>query len=421
MPIIDRNSFGLELVPFQREHVKDSKRICWCGDPNCGGGLMGNPFGGRSSDEFNRAIFNAVFGRAEEPKAADAAVKKAREKVEKFILSVDHSTAWDDVVGNDEAKRALVDAIEEPCRNPEIYAFYGMTPPKGVLLYGPPGCGKTMFAKAAAAAVSRIHGTTAEVIVINGPDIQSPYVGVTEETIRDIFAYANEYKRYYGHPLTVFIDEADAILPDRTGKVRRVASYEEANVASFLAEMDGLKENGAFVILATNRPETIDEALLRDGRCDRKIKVERPNKAAVEQILRKAFYAVPLKHDLEDIVLAGVESFYNPHNILKDTHVILGMFDAQGTPEFKDITLNFCLEHIVSGAMVAGVPRRAKALAFQRDVASGTMTGITTDDVIGAVREIFQENKSLEHSYALKEFMGSEQVKALFTQRGRMQ
>ena len=120
----------------------------------------------------------------------------ARDAVKQYILEVNHDTAWDDVIGNDDARAALIEAIEEPKNNPDLYKFYGMTPPKGVLLHGPPGCGKTIFAKASAAAVSRVYGTKAEVMVINGPSMQSSYVGKTEETIRAIFSYAREYQAF---------------------------------------------------------------------------------------------------------------------------------------------------------------------------------------------------------------------------------
>lgn len=332
-------------------------------------------------------------------------LRTARDAVKEHLLDVDHDTAWDDIVGNDTARLALIEAIEEPARNPELYAHYSLTPPKGALLYGPPGCGKTMFAKAAAAAVGRAHGAKAEVLVINGPSIQSSYVGQTEAKIRSIFKYARLYQAHHKHPLTIFIDEAEVLFPDRTGRMRRVMPWEESQVAQFLSEMDGLNTMGAFVILATNRPEAIDEALLRDGRCDRKIKIERPTKLAVEHIVRKALADAPLGDDIETLVMAAAESFFNPHYVIRDGHVISAMLTRGGEIDIKDSAINFCLEHIVSGAMAAGVSRRARSRAFARDRLTGARSGIIVQDMLDAVREIYDENKGLEHSFAVKEFL----------------
>ena len=436
----------------QRRHEPrraDQRSICWCGDPRCDGGLRGpapsstgsNPYSSGRRDSMANIDFNDIerlarnlrgpdydrmmrdlmlggwgskpsgvrdaYMSVEQPTAPKEppAYTKAREAVKDYLLDVNPDTAWDDVVGNDDARAALVQAIEEPKLNPELYAFYGMTPPKGVLLFGPPGCGKTMFAKAAAAAVSRVYGAKAEVLVINGPSIQSPYIGKTEEIIRAIFAYAREYQKKNKHPLTVFFDEAEVLFPDRTGRTRKVFSYEESNVAQFLSEMDGLNACGAFVILATNRPEAIDEALLRDGRCDRKIKVSRPTREAVEHIVRKSLADAPMASGLEDLVVAAVESFFNPHYVIREGAVVRGMIDDAGQAKIKSDAVNFCLEHIVSGAMAAGVSRRARSSAFLRDRDSGKREGIQVQDVVDAVKQIFEENRTLEHSFALREFV----------------
>jgi SpoVK/Ycf46/Vps4 family AAA+-type ATPase len=351
----------------------------------------------------------------------------AREAVKEFLLAVDHRTAWDDIIGNDAARAALVEAIETPKQHPQLYAHYGMTPPRGVLLYGPPGCGKTMFAKAAAAAVGRVHGAKAEVLIINGPAIQSPYVGMTERKIREIFAFAREYQAHHQHPLTVFFDEAEALFPDRNGNGhgRPVYRYEESQVAQFLSEMDGLNAMGAFIILASNRPEMIDEALLRDGRCDRKIKVERPTRDAVEHILRKSLLDAPKAAAIDALVMAGVESFYNPHHVIQEGHILvarIGRGSAGGAPELaRDIAVNFCLEHIISGAMVAGTVRRAKSRAFARDRLTGVASGLQVDDMLAAVNEIFEENKPLEHAFAIREFIEGLPLQEMIEPKGRLQ
>ena len=423
----------------ERKHQRDKRGICWCGDPACGGGLVGgagsfrieeisiSPFSRASRDAeryltsgMERLIYGSIFQTAEAPgqSGPPKGYTEAREAVKDYLLEVNHATAWDDIVGNDAARTALMEAIEEPKLNPDLYDYYGMSTPKGVLLYGPPGCGKTMFAKAAAAAVGRIYGAKAEVLVINGPQIQSPYVGRTEEKIRAIFKFAREYAAYHKHPLTVFFDEAEVLFPDRTGRARRVMPWEESQVAQFLAEMDGLNTMGAFVILATNRPEAIDEALLRDGRCDRKIKVERPNRAAVEHILQKTLASAPCGDDVADLVMAGVESFFNPHYVIRDAHIIAGQMTADGPQLQRDIAVNFCLEHIVSGAMVVGLVQRAKSIAFARDRQTGERSGLKTADMMSAVRQVFDENKTLDHAFAMREWVESLQLKEMVRHGG---
>src|SRR5204863_180748 len=157
-------------------------------------------------------------------------------------------------VGNEAALEQLRDAIQAPVKHKELYQAYGMKMPKGALLSGPPGCGKTMFARAAASEMKRLYGEATEFISLSGSELQSMFIGETEARIKAIFTYAREYKAHHGHPLLVFMDEAEVLLPDRTGRIRRVASWEESQVATFLAEMDGMQESGAFVLLATNRP-----------------------------------------------------------------------------------------------------------------------------------------------------------------------
>jgi len=228
-------------------------------------------------------------------------------------------------------------------------------------------------------------------------------VGVTEGYIKSIFTFAREYKAYHGHPLLVFMDEAEVLLPDRTGRIRKVAPWEESQVATFLAEMDGMTESGAFMLLATNRPEVIDQAVLRDGRCDFKITVAKPTHEAVEIILRKNFNGVLCGADaVEDLVFAAFETLLDPAKIIAEAHAI-GL-NLEGL-KLEDVgQRHFTLEHIVSGAMAASIPGRAKRYAFARDKVSGEAKGVTVADVIAAVNDLFEENKGLEHAFALEEF-----------------
>lgn len=328
--------------------------------------------------------------------------ERTRQPVAQWLMNAPEQS-FDDIVGNEEALSQLRDAILAPVAHAELYEAYGMKPPKGVLLSGPPGCGKTMFARAAASEMKRLYGKQVEFLCLSATELQSKYVGETEKLIKAIFAFARTYKNKNGHPLLVFIDEAETFLPDRNHRPGRyVQSWEQSQVATFLAEMDGIAESAAFVMLATNRPHMIDQALLRDGRCDFKIEVKRPTPEAAETILRRRFASTFTRCDRELLVAAAVDSIYDPHKVLIDAH-LLGV--NVGTGQVEDLHhQHFLLEHIVSGAMVASIPERSTRFAFARDKAAGKPTGVTVEDVVRAVTAIYEENKKLDHSFALGEF-----------------
>lgn len=315
-----------------------------------------------------------------------------RRPIEEFLTPISHTLTWDSVIGNDEAKTALREAIEASTTHANLYTAYDMTPAKGVVLHGPPGCGKTLFAKAAAAAVSNLAGGQAELILINGSSVQSPYVGETEKRIAAVFAYAREYHRVYGRPLTIFVDEADALLLSRD----RAPHYQILNVSAFLAEMDGMNANGAFVILATNRVETLDEALLRDGRCSRKIKITRPGLAEARAILEPTLTPLAFSHpdDILDLIL---DYFVSPDRVVQHFTALDG--------KNRKHTFPLTLANIMNGAMLAGLADRAKGYAFRRDVASGTFTGLTLPDFQSAIEELVRDNSSIQHTFAIEELL----------------
>jgi SpoVK/Ycf46/Vps4 family AAA+-type ATPase len=344
----------------------------------------------------------AGVSSAATPPTPPASYRAARGNIERWIVQAPQQ-AFDDIVGNSEALEQLRDAIRAPVTHKELYEAYGMKMPKGALLSGPPGCGKTMFARAAASEMKALYGAATEFVSISGSELQSMFVGETEARIKAIFTFAREYKAFHGHPLLVFMDEADVLLPDRSGRVRRLASWEESQVATFLAEMDGIQESGAFVLLASNRPGVIDQAVLRDGRCDFKITVKRPNAEAVEAILRKNFAGIFTVDATEDeLVFAAVEGLFDPHKILAAAETIV--FDVKANEVKEHSHKHFLLENIVSGAMAASVLGRAKRRAFARDKVDGVARGVQVDDVLKAVNDIFEENKTLDHGFAMEEF-----------------
>jgi SpoVK/Ycf46/Vps4 family AAA+-type ATPase len=460
MPPKDYRRFGSPFDPKfsgggKIERPKETPKLRGCGDPNCatcnpetaaagvppmsaeaayrsgrsiGRGEIanvGNPFDRYFADliqsrieETNRVLgdgltvtFDSSGGTTPTPARPPESYRRAREAVEKWIVPAPEQS-FEDIIGNDDALAGLKDVIRAPVIHKELYEAYGLTMPKGALLSGPPGCGKTMFAKAAASEMKKLYGSTSEFISISGSSIQSPYVGVTESYIVAIFKFAREYKTFHGHPLLVFIDEADALFPDRTGRVRRVASWEESNVAAFLAEMDGMQTSGAFVLLATNRPEALDEAVLRDGRCDFKITVKRPIKEAVHVILSKGFEALPIRGaDVGDLTFAALEALYDPAYVIHS----FGALEVSDGKQVRRLNgKDFALEHVLSGAMASSIPGRASRKAFARDKTAGTRTGVNVSDVLAAVKDVFGENKRLEHAFALREFLETyaEEVKA---------
>lgn len=321
--------------------------------------------------------------------ATEATLREARHRVASYILTTSHDFSWSDMIGNEDAIAAIQLAVEAPFRHENLYRAYGMKPERGAVLFGPPGCGKTMLAKIAAATLAKLHGADVEMISLSAAELKSKYYGQTDEIIRAIFKYAQLYKKHHGHQLVIFIDEADAFLMDRD---LLAWSYEAGHVSTFLSEMDGLDENGAFVLLATNRVEKLDPALLRDGRCSRKIEVKRPTYAGAIEFLRRGLAAA--RTPLDPAALA--DYFLSPDRIVSRGTVVL---DDQPT------NLNLTLAHIMNGAMLTSVVERAKAFAFRRDIESGSFSGLTYEDCIAAIEELVTENAKIPHHAAIKELI----------------
>jgi transitional endoplasmic reticulum ATPase len=199
---------------------------------------------------------------------------------------------WDDVGGLEEVKQSLIEAVEWPLKNPEMFKRLGITPPKGILLHGPPGCGKTLLARAVATE------TQANFISIRGPEVFSKWVGESEKAIREIFRKAR-----MAAPSIIFFDEFDSLVPSRgAGGDSRVT---ERVISQLLTEIDGLLTlQNVLVIAATNRPDLIDSAVLRPGRFDRRVYVPAPDDAARLKILQVKTEKMPLDEgvNLEDLV-----------------------------------------------------------------------------------------------------------------------
>lgn len=307
---------------------------------------------------------------------------------------------WDDICGQEEAKQLIREAIEYPHTHKEIFAQYNQKASKGILLYGPPGCGKTMFAKAAAKTLADIYDgqhTSSSFIYVKGPELLDKYVGESEAKIRAIFERARKHKEEFGYPALVFIDEAEAILHRRGDHTGGSSGMADTIVPMFLAEMDGLHETGAFVMLATNRPDVLDSAVVRDGRIDRKVKVARPSPDAARAIALACFGKIPLAKGFTAEQAADIvaSELYNPDHILFE--VDTNYFGSRELP-FREA---------VNGAMVTGISGYAVSLAMRRDMQTGAKkpSGVSESDVREAVLRTVDQARDLDHKEAVEEFV----------------
>lgn len=331
-------------------------------------------------------------------------MKNMGKNEKKYTLTSDVNVSWEDIGGLEEAKKQMREAIEAPHKMQEHYAFYRKKPMKGILLYGPPGCGKTLLAKAATTALANIYDAKdAEAmgsgyIYIKGPEILTKWVGESEAIIRQLFIRAREHKAKHGFPAIIFIDEAEAIFRKRGSGIS--SDIENTIVPMFLAEMDGLDDTGALIILATNRPDILDPAVVRDGRIDRKIRVSRPTAESAKDIFRIHLKDIPLYNGYSREELAE----YAAENVFCDKHSFYEVHEE------KDKHF-FTLSHILNGGMIAGIVDQATSFAMRRDEEqSGDLTGLSKDDIEKAVTFVHQQNIDLDHEEAIKEFVEAKQL-----------
>lgn len=320
-------------------------------------------------------------------------IEKLPEVKQRFAVETDTQVTWADIGGQAEAKLALREAIELPLQHKEIYKAYGKRAAKGILLSGPPGCGKTMLGKAAASSIAAMTKSKSAFLYVKGPEILDPYVGMAEASVRNLFQKAREHKKKHGSAAVIFVDEADAILGRRGG---RGSFMEKTIVPTFLTEMDWLEESGALVILATNRPDTLDPAIVRDGRMDRRITIKRPNAEDSEAISKLYLAKVPLGKGLTVTIAAQglTESIFDPRQTIRTV--------------YKGRKVDLPLGATVSGALIAGVIGRAVSFALHRDIQAGhkASSGLSTDDLRAAAKQTVEESATTDHSDAIRDFLG---------------
>ncbi len=363
---------------------------------------------GSGMGEQNTIIFRSELITKEKLKAGDevrvdagfrvALEAIARTKQNDYFLDTVPELPWEKVGGQREAIDSIREAIEGPLLHPDLYEKFHHSTPKGFLLYGPPGCGKTLIGKATAWNLTQqLRAKTGQemrefFMHIKGPEILNMWVGESERIVREIFATARE-KRREGYLPFIFIDEAESILGTR--RAGRFSSILSTLVPMFCTEMDGLESlHDAVIIIASNRADLIDPAILRPGRIDRKIKVHRPTKEGAREI-----YALYLTADLpyDPALLAekGSPQAVVEHLVAK---VIETQFAHRDENRFLNITLRSGRKEIlyrgdlVSGAIIASIVERAKSHAIRRALATGKDEGISESDILVSLEAEYQEN-----------------------------
>ena len=332
--------------------------------------------------------------------------KLPRQQVEELVLEEVPDVSYDDVGGLDTQIEAITDAVELPYVHRELFNEYLLPAPKGILLYGPPGCGKTLIAKAVANSLAKkVAAITGNVNVrsyflnIKGPELLNKYVGETERQIRLVFERARE-KAEEGVPVIVFFDEMDSLF--RTRGTGISSDMESTIVPQLLAEIDGVETlRDVIVIGATNREDLIDPAILRPGRLDVKIKIERPDAGAAAQIFsRYLTTSVPLDPDTVR-ELGGGDPDKACVAMIEAT--VAEMYRDDETNRFLEVTYQngdkevLYFKDFASGAMIENIVRRAKKLAVKREIAKEGR-GVRVEDLIASIRQEYKENGDLPNT-----------------------
>ncbi len=328
-----------------------------------------------------------------------------RPEVEELVLEEVPDVSYEDVGGLDDQIEQIKDAIELPYLHGDLFREHELQPPKGILLYGPPGCGKTLIAKAVANSLAkRVAEKTGNAsarsyfLNIKGPELLNKYVGETERQIRLIFQRARE-KSEEGNPVIVFFDEMDSLF--RTRGTGISSDIESTIVPQLLAEIDGVESlKNVIVIGASNREDLIDPAILRPGRLDVKIKIERPDMTSAKQIFAR--YLTPtLPIAPSELERAGGDAAAAVARMIDAA--VEHMYATGDDNKFLEVTYQngdkeiLYFKDFASGAMIENIVRRAKKLSIKRSIA-GAERGIRTDDLLESIKQEFREHEDLPNT-----------------------
>ena len=332
--------------------------------------------------------------------------KLPRPDVEELVLEEVPDVSYEDVGGLDSHIEQIMDAVELPFLHHELFAEHKLPAPKGILLYGPPGCGKTLIAKAVAnslakkvAEVSGDEHARSYFLNIKGPELLNKYVGETERQIRLVFERARE-KSEEGWPVIVFFDEMDSLF--RTRGTGISSDMESTIVPQLLAEIDGVETlKNVIVIGASNREDLIDPAILRPGRLDVKIKIERPDENSAGQIFAR-YLTSDLPLDAAEIdSLGGGDPEKTVRVMIEQT--VVEMYRADEANQFLEVTYQNGDKEIMyfkdfsSGAMIENIVRRAKKLAIKRFLRTNER-GIRLQDMFDSIHQEYKEHEDLPNT-----------------------
>ncbi len=329
-----------------------------------------------------------------------------RPEVDDLLLEEVPDVTYEAIGGLDGQIEQITDAVELPYLHQDLFREYDLPAPKGILLYGPPGCGKTLIAKAVAnslakkvAEASGDKDAQSFFINIKGPELLNKYVGETERQIRQIFQRARE-KASEGWPVIVFFDEMESLFRTRGSGIS--SDMESTVVPQLLAEIDGVEGlRNVIVIGASNREDLIDPAILRPGRLDVKIKIHRPDETAASAIFT-TYLTRDLPIDpLEIDELGGGEPDKAIRVMIERT--VEEMYRSEDHNQFLEVTYQngdkevMYFKDFASGAMIENIVRRSKKTAIKRSIATGSY-GIRLDDLLGSIRQEYKEHEDLPNT-----------------------
>ena len=329
-----------------------------------------------------------------------------RPEVEELVLEEVPDISYDDVGGLDTQIEQIKDAVELPFMYQDLYATYELPAPKGILLYGPPGCGKTLIAKAVANSLAKKvaersgdDAARSYFLNIKGPELLNKYVGETERQIRLVFQRARE-KSEEGWPVIVFFDEMDSLFRTRGSGIS--SDIESTIVPQLLTEIDGVESlKNVIVIGASNREDLIDPAILRPGRLDVKIKIERPDAEAAAAVFGR-YLRSSLPLDPEEVASLGGGDPDKAVAAMVE-RAVTEMYRTDEVNQFLEVTYQngdkevMYFKDFSSGAMVENIVRRAKQLAIKRSIADGG-DGLRAEDLVASVHQEFREHEDLPNT-----------------------